>query len=429
MFRTSSRTLLLKWTPTLFCDSSSSPSITPWSVSSSDNSASFDYSRVVEQFKSQQILPENRQTLLDSISSAASAQQQHQNLNQHQHDYFLQRCIKRGIAFSHRDFDLFLNDFQKGRSSFLYTGRGPSAASMHIGHLLPFLLCSSLQKTFNIPLVIQITDDEKYLFRDLKLDKLDHMTKENIKDIIACGEFDVNKTFIFRNTEYFGEMYKTILQIQRCFTTNAVQKTFGFTGSDSVGKLSFAATQAAPAFSSSFPRVLPFHDRNARCLIPCAIDQDPFFVLMRNNACGPMKKSKPSLLHTTFLPGLKGPGAKMSSSDKDAANVILLTDDEKSVKKKMRSAFSGGRATLKELQEKGADLEVDTAYQYLKYFLKDDEEFETIGKEYGSGKISTGAVKDRAAEVVCGVLSDFKEKRSKVTDEMVEEYSKVRMLS
>jgi tryptophanyl-tRNA synthetase len=397
--------------------------ITPWSVSSENQSTSFDYSRVVDQFKSQQILPENRQHFLDRIQKVSKTSSTHSSSS------YLTHFLKRGIIFSHRDFDQFLDDYEKGRPpSFLYTGRGPSASSMHIGHLLPFYLCSSLQQTFQIPLVIQVTDDEKFLFRDLKLDKLDKMTTENIKDIIACG-FDQDRTFIFRNTQYFGEMYMTVLQIQRCFSTNAVQKTFGFTGTDCVGKLSFAATQAAPCFASAFPKVLRFSQHNnARCLIPCAIDQDPFFVLTRNNCCGPLKKSKPSLLHTTFLPGLKGPGVKMSSSDTDMGNVILLNDDESSVKKKMRAAFSGGRATLKELQEKGADLEVDTAYQYLKYFLKDEEEFEQIGKQYRSGSMSTGAVKDRAAEVVNGVLNDFREKRRNVTDEMVEKFCEKRML-
>jgi len=396
--------------------------ITPWSVTSENQTTSFDYSRVVAQFKSQQILQQDRQELLDRIETVSKKSDQ-----QHQQS-FLKHFLRRGIIFSHRDFGDFLNDQEKSRPAYLYTGRGPSASSMHIGHLLPFYLCSSLQQTFDIPLVIQVTDDEKFLFRDINLDKLDKMTTENIKDIIACG-FDQDKTFIFRNTQYFGEMYMTILQIQRCFSTNAVQKTFGFSGTDCVGKLSFAATQAAPCFASSFPKVLPFADRsNARCLIPCAIDQDPFFVLTRNNCCGPLKKSKPSLLHTTFLPGLKGPGVKMSSSDKDLSNVILLTDDEAAVKKKMRSAFSGGRATLKELQEKGADLEVDTAYQYLRYFLLDQQEFEEIGKEYGSGKISTGAVKDRAAEVVNSVLKTFREKRSAVTDETVKSFCEKRML-
>lgn len=399
--------------------------ITPWSVASSSATSAFDYSRVVDQFKSQQIGDaEARAQLLERIASSVQSSSASSSSPS---SSFLTHFIRRGIVFSHRDFDHFLDEFTKGRASYLYTGRGPSANSMHIGHLLPFYLCNSLQETFKVPLVIQITDDEKFLFRDIKLDALDKMTIENIKDIIACG-FDKDRTFIFRNTEYLGEMYMTILQIQRHFSTNAVQKTFGFTGSDSVGKLSFAATQAAPAFASSFPKVLPFADnKHARCLIPCAIDQDPFFVLMRNNCCGPMRRAKPSLLHTTFLPGLKGPGAKMSSSD-ESSGVILLTDDEAAVKKKMRSCFSGGRATLQELQEKGADLEIDTAYQYLRYFLQDEEEFQEIGRQYGSGKISTGAVKDRAAEVVNSVLREFRKKRSLVTDQVVTEFCEKRML-
>jgi tryptophanyl-tRNA synthetase len=32
---------------------------------------------------------------------------------------------------------------------------------------------------------------------------------ENIKDIIAVG-FDLDKTFIFRNTDYMGHLYKNV---------------------------------------------------------------------------------------------------------------------------------------------------------------------------------------------------------------------------
>jgi len=48
-----------------------------------------------------------------------------------------------------------------------------------------------------LPLVIQITDDEKYLYREeATLEGTIGMAKENIKDIIAFG-FDPEKTFIF----------------------------------------------------------------------------------------------------------------------------------------------------------------------------------------------------------------------------------------
>lgn len=63
-----------------------------------------------------------------------------------------------------------------------------------------------------------------------------------------------------------------MIKIQKNVTYNQVRGIFGFTDSDSIGKISFAATEAAPCFSSSFPFV--FNNRkDIPCLIPCAIDQ------------------------------------------------------------------------------------------------------------------------------------------------------------
>lgn len=63
--------------------------------------------------------------------------------------------------------------------------------------------CRWLQDAFDVPLVIQMTDDEKFLWKDLSLEEAHRLTYENAKDIIACG-FDINKTFIFSNLEYVG---------------------------------------------------------------------------------------------------------------------------------------------------------------------------------------------------------------------------------
>ena len=54
---------------------------------------------------------------------------------------------------------------------------------------------------FDVPLVVQMTDDEKFIWRDLGLEEAHRLACENAKDIIACG-FDVNKTFIFSNLDY-----------------------------------------------------------------------------------------------------------------------------------------------------------------------------------------------------------------------------------
>jgi tryptophanyl-tRNA synthetase len=48
------------------------------------------------------------------------------------------RFMRRGIVFSHRDLNLILDRHERGEPFFLYTGRGPSSDSMHIGHTIPF---------------------------------------------------------------------------------------------------------------------------------------------------------------------------------------------------------------------------------------------------------------------------------------------------
>ena len=37
------------------------------------------------------------------------------------------------------DFGLILDRYEKGQPFYLYTGRGPSSDSMHMGHLIPFM--------------------------------------------------------------------------------------------------------------------------------------------------------------------------------------------------------------------------------------------------------------------------------------------------
>jgi tryptophanyl-tRNA synthetase len=62
------------------------------------------------------------------------------------------------------DLNRILDAYEKGESFYLYTGRGPSSDALHFGHLIPFLFTKYLQEAFNVPLVIQMTGDEKFLW-------------------------------------------------------------------------------------------------------------------------------------------------------------------------------------------------------------------------------------------------------------------------
>mmetsp|Transcript_37176 Transcript_37176/g.79308 ORF Transcript_37176/g.79308 Transcript_37176/m.79308 type:complete len:122 (+) Transcript_37176:1483-1848(+) len=120
----------------------------------------------------------------------------------------------------------------------------------------------------------------------------------------------------------------------------------------------------------------------------------------------------------------------MSSSDANSA--IFLTDAPEDIERKIKThAFSGGQDTKKLQEELGANLEVDVSYQWLRFFLEDDEELERIGREYGSGKgeyWSTGRVKAKLVEVLKELVAEHQERRSKVTEEVVREWMSERCI-
>ncbi|CAE7882584.1 WARS1, partial [Symbiodinium microadriaticum] len=281
---------------------------------------------------------------------------------------------------------------------------------------VPFLFTKWLQEAFDVPLVIELTDDEKFLFKkDLGIDEARRLAWENAKDIIACG-FDPAKTFIFRDTDYIGQLYPVALQIQKRVTLRTAQNTFGFTLSDNIGKCAFTAIQASPSFAISFP---DFLKPGMRCFIPQAIDQDPYFRLCRRVA-DDLKWPKPALVHSKFLPALQGHQTKMSASVESTA--LYMTDTPKKLRKKInKKAFSGGGKTLEEQQKYGANLDVDVSYQYLKIWLEDDEELEKIGTEYAAGRMLTGEVKKRLADVVGEIVVEHQVPRV-ATQPIVAEY-------
>eukprot|EP01063_Lacrimia_lanifica_P025232 TRINITY_DN33004_c0_g1_i1.p1 TRINITY_DN33004_c0_g1~~TRINITY_DN33004_c0_g1_i1.p1 ORF type:complete len:410 (+),score=167.46 TRINITY_DN33004_c0_g1_i1:72-1301(+) len=379
------------------------PTVTPWGVGG-PAAEPVKYDSVMSQFGSEPLSEDlvmrfHRAAAVKRGEDAAAAGPLH-------------KFLRRQIAFTHRGLEQIVEEAEKGRQMYLYTGRGPSDKTMHIGHAVPFLFTKWLQDLLDAPLVVQMTDDEKFLFRDLPMDKLEAMTRANIKDILAFG-LDPEKTFIFNNLGYMHRLYKNTLRIQRHLSFNKVSATFGFEGTSNIGKIAFPAIQAAPCLSSSFPEVLPVKSA-MKCLIPCAIDQDPFFMLTRD-VCPKLKVPKPSLLMTKFLPPLGGVGGKMSSSG-DPGTQVLLTDDRKTVAKKLKRAFSGGAATLEEFRRVGGNPDIDVAFQYLRHFLEDDAELAAIEAAFRKGEMHSGTIKQRCAEVISDFLEAFQARRAAVTD-------------
>ena len=357
-------------------------SVNPFSVS-----GQVDYSKLISQFGAQPISKE----LISRFEKVTSTKAHH--------------FLERGIMISHRDLDKILDCVEQGKEVYLYTGRGPSSESLHIGHLVPLMFTKYLQDAFKCKLVIQMTTDEKFLFKDLTLEQVEKMCRENIKDIIAVG-FDPQRTFIFDNLEYIQHLYPTVLKIQKHINVNRLQSCFGFTEADNVGKYMFPSIQIAPCYPECFPGFL---SPDATCLIPCAIDQDNYFRLARDI----FPNKKPALIHSRFLPSLSTGESKMSSSTGQA---LFVNSTEKQISNLVKRAISGGGETIEQHRLNGADLSKDIAFQYLYIFLKDDVELAQIATEYSQGRILTGEVKKKLISVISEIFSDYQSKRGNVTE-------------
>ncbi|MFA6530766.1 MAG: tryptophan--tRNA ligase [Candidatus Micrarchaeia archaeon] len=367
--------------------------VTPWDVS-----GKVDYDKLVKEFGTQKI-DEGLRSRMAKLAKKDNV------------------MLRREYFFSHRDLNLALDDYESGKGFFLYTGRGPSGP-MHIGHLVPLMFTKWLQDAFGVNLYIEITDDEKFLFkRELDWDSIQKHAQDNIADIAAVG-FDPDKTFIFKDSEYVRNVYPLMLKVAKKTTFSTTKAVFGFGNDTNIGAVFYPAYQVVPTFFE-----------HKRCLIPNAIDQDPYWRIQRDIAES-LGYKKTAAIHSKFLPPLTGTEGKMSASVADTA--VWLTDDEKTVAKKVNKyAFSGGQATVEEHRKLGGNPDIDVPFQWLSImFEPDDEKLAEIEANYRSGKLLTGELKQILIAKINEFLVEHRERKKKaVTGGTVEKMMKTGKLA
>ena len=348
--------------------------VTPWHVE-----GDIDYDKLIKQFGTQKISDD----LLSKLQKVTGE------------DHFM---LRRGVFFSHRDLNLILENYEKGKEFFLYTGRGPSGHT-HIGHLVPWVFAKWLQDKFNVNMYFQLTDDEKFFAKqDLSLDQTTNFALENALDFIALG-FKPEKTKIIVNTKNIKTLYPIAAQVAKKINFSNTKAVFGFTNDTNVGMIFYTSMQSAPCFIE-----------DKQVLIPLGVDQDPHFRITRDIA-PKINKIKPSLIHNIMIPSLLGPGGKMSASDEK--NTIYTTDSPELVKKKINKyAFSGGQPDIDEHRKIGGNPDIDVSYQYLRIFFEpDDNKLKKIYDDYKSGKMLTGELKSILIEKINEFLSVHQQKR------------------
>jgi len=285
--------------------------------------------------------------------------------------------FRRGIIFAHRDFDKILNRIEQKKGWAIVSGRGPSN-NLTYGHLILFELIKYLQEKYQCQFFLPFSDDEKYVFRkNESLESTYNLALENAIDIFALG-FQPNQVHA-----YISSLTPRIAYLALTFsvnlTSNSIKSALGFIGEENVGMLYYSCTQAAHILH-------PTTDHDLPVVVPIGLDQDVYMRLTRDVA-RKRRITLPASLYIKYLKGLDG--GPMSSSNPE--NCIFLRDGPQIVKKKILKAFTGGRATIKEQRELGANPEICTIYDWFeKFFIKDDKELADICRECKNGKIICG---------------------------------------
>ncbi len=360
--------------------------VTPYEVR-----GAIDYDRLRERFGTQPIADADLATLRELAGGTLSP------------------LLTRGVYCSQRDLARLLADHRAGRRFFLYSGRGPSGP-IHTAHLIHFHLCRWLQERLGVPMYIQITDDEKFWLRPgTDREETARFGRENLLDLLAVG-FDPKRTRVFFDSRSIGTMYPLATEVAKRITYSTVKAVFGFKPETNIGLVFYTALQTVPAFYPSWRTGHP-----VPCLIPCGIDQDPHFRVTRDLADG-LQYPKPALLHGQILPGLSG-GAKMSAGGDRADDALYLNDPPAEVDRKIRRAFTGGRATLEEQRRLGATPEVCSVWALWRtQFARDDLEFETVTRDCRSGAMMCGECKEKILGRIHPFLEEHRRRREKARD-------------
>jgi len=314
--------------------------------------------------------------------------------------------FQKGLIYSHRDFDKFFKALKKGEKCAIVSGANASG-TLHLGHKVVFDTNLYFQKKFGIPVFVPISDDESYVAGKVETqEQALKFSKELAKQFLAYG-FDPKNTY-FIIDQIYTNIYNLAIKLSKKINYSEIKATYGYSPENNIGLHFYPSIQAAHIL---FPQE-KFGIKNV--LVPIGPDEDAHIRICRDIA-GRMGYNKPAIVHLKFLPGLDG--EKMSKSRN---NAIFLKDDEKTVKKKVNSALSGGQKTIEEHRKMGGNPEQDMSFQYLKAFFLEEKEADILEDRYKKGEILSGEIKKMFQDKLIEFLKDFQEKEKNISEQDLE---------
>ncbi len=317
------------------------------------------------------------------------------------------KIFRLGIAFSHRDFDKFMQAIKQGKKVAIVSGFQPSSG-MHFGHLMTFQTNLFFQKKYGVEVFIPISDDETYVTRKVETQE---QALENAKkiaaQIIALG-FKKRLTKMFIDSQY-TKIYNFAFKLSRGYTISLIKDAYGFTDSINPGLMFYPCVQAAHLL---MPQLDEFGGPK-HTLVLIGIDQDVYVRIARDIA-EKFGFIRPGALHLKFLPGLKG--GKMSGSKPETC--IYLDDKIEEVERKILNAFTGGQGNLEDQRKYGGNPNICVVFKYLATFFLNEKEMTEHERNCKSGKLMCGECKQMLINKLKKFLREFQKKVKKAEEKI-----------
>ena len=282
-----------------------------------------------------------------------------------------QRLMQRGVIFGHREFNEINNLINQNKDFAVVTGMMPSG-QMHIGHKMVVDQLKWYQD-MGAMLSLPIADLEAYAARDMSFEKgREIAVNEYLTNWIALGldleRDNVNVYLQSQNQQLQNLAFKAANKTN----FSQLKAIYGFENSTNIAHVQAPLMQVADIL---LPQIEEFGGPK-KVVVPVGIDQDPHIRLTRPNTA------------------------------------IYLNDETKDAVKKVKSAKTGGRETLKEQEELGGEVDKCVIYEMLLYhFIDDDKELAQIRQDCLNGTLRCGDCKMKTAELMEEFMDDLHEKQ------------------
>ena len=278
------------------------------------------------------------------------------------------------------------------------TGIMPSHEKIHLGTLAVVESMKAFQKKAKLTIIL-VADLEALATRGIPLDiGRKYALEYHIPTYIALG-LNPDKTIFYFQSENV-DLQKIAFDAAKEITLSEFRAVYGDANPPRIVSVLHQIGDML------FPQLVePMYG-----IIPVGLDQDPHIRLCRDY----LKRTKvynfkPIVgVYIRDVPSLDGRG-KMSKSEPHKA-IFIPEDDDKMLRRKIFKAFSGGAPSLEEQRRRGADLSKDVPYKILEFILKDEKQLHKIARDYSTGKMISGEIKEFLFEYLRSFMEDFKEK-------------------